>query len=120
MSDAAKAKPDAPRNDSATGNTQQLIGSTEKNAENTETLFATPLRETFITLCLVEGRQTLGGSIHFAQAANSGWVACIARTETLSDEYRDSFRNSCHPSLRNLIANVAFIKPKAVAQWNRI
>jgi hypothetical protein len=48
MSAAANAKPDAPRNESAKGNTQQLNGRTEKNADSTETPFATPLRETLI------------------------------------------------------------------------
>jgi hypothetical protein len=61
MSAAAKARPDAPRNDSATGNTQQLNGSTEKNAESTETPFATPVRETFITV----------GPLYFIEASSS-------------------------------------------------
>ena len=41
----ANAIPDAPRNERATGKTQQPIGKTEKNAENTETPLATAVRE---------------------------------------------------------------------------
>src|SRR5450432_923388 len=37
------------------GNTQQLNGRTEKHAETTETLFATPLRDTFIQTSLHSG-----------------------------------------------------------------
>ena len=50
MSAPAKARPEAPRNESATGNTQQLNGTTEKRADTTETPFATPLREILILL----------------------------------------------------------------------
>ena len=50
----AKASPEAPRKESATGNTQQPIGSSEKNAENTDTPLATALRETFIILTSAE------------------------------------------------------------------
>lgn len=48
MSAAANAKPEAPRNESATGKTQQLKGSTEKNAETSEKPFASDACGTFI------------------------------------------------------------------------
>lgn len=44
----AKAIPEAPRNESATGKTQQPIGKTEKNAENTETPLAIAVRESLM------------------------------------------------------------------------
>lgn len=44
----AKAMPEAPRNERATGKTQHPIGKTEKTAENTETLLVTAVREIFI------------------------------------------------------------------------
>jgi hypothetical protein len=48
IKEEAKARPEAPRNERATGNTQQATGRTEKNAENTDTPLATAVRETFM------------------------------------------------------------------------
>jgi hypothetical protein len=48
IKEEAKARPEAPRNERATGKTQQPTGRSEKNAENIETPLATAVRETFM------------------------------------------------------------------------
>lgn len=71
MSAAANARPDAPRNERATGKTQQLTGKTEKNAENTETPFATELRETLILQKWLEANYFVDASSSFTFVSNS-------------------------------------------------
>ena len=88
IKEEAKARPEAPRNERATGKMQQPTGRSEKNAENIETPLATAVREAFIGLHLVSNfyLQSFRSPNYFAKAAFTRGVANITRAQTFTNK----------------------------------